>query len=216
MAANGETDDLLKMYTKEMGRPLGPFFHHLWQDLAHLHLKWNEYLPLFGRSKDRVDDLNRAASGFFFLVQDMWWDDILLTLWKLTDKDPRTLSIRRLPSMVRPASRAQLKPKIDAAVLACKFAHQVRHNMIAHRNAAIAMRVKSTPPSTRADVKRAIAALDDVFDFVHAAYMDQEPMMWEHLDVLGGSEAVLWIVRRGLKARDDDREDHRPPIRFHD
>jgi hypothetical protein len=40
--------------------------------------------------------------------------------------------------------------------------------------------------------------------------------MWEHLDALGGSESVLWIVRRGLKARDDDFAARLMPMRFAD
>ncbi len=35
MAENLDGNDLLKMYTAKMGKPFGPFFHHLWQDLAH-------------------------------------------------------------------------------------------------------------------------------------------------------------------------------------
>lgn len=46
-----EPDDLLDLYTRAMGKPLGPFFHQLWQDVAALHLKWNEYLPCSGRIK---------------------------------------------------------------------------------------------------------------------------------------------------------------------
>ena len=69
--------------------------------LAHLHLKWNQYVPLFGTSKARIDSPNRAAPNFFGIVQDMWWNDLLLMLWKLTDKDTRTLSIRCLPDLAR-------------------------------------------------------------------------------------------------------------------
>ena len=50
------------------------------------------------KSKARIDSLNRAAPNFFGMVQDMWWNDLLLMLWKLTDKDARMQSILRLPS----------------------------------------------------------------------------------------------------------------------
>lgn len=215
MAENLDGDDLLKMYTAKMGKPFGPFFHHLWQDLAHLHLQWNEYLPLFGANRSRVDTLNKAAPHFFGMVQDVWWNDLLLRLWKLTDKDTRTLSVLRLPELA-PALAVPLEPRIKNAVAVCKFAHKVRHNLIAHRNTAIAMKVSATPPSSRTDVKNAIDALDGVFNFVHGHYTGEDPMLWGHLDGLGGSESVLWIVRRGLKAREDDFAARRPPMRFHD
>ncbi len=40
--------------------------------------------------------------------------------------------------------------------------------------------------------------------------------MYDNLDILGGSDAILWIVRRGLAARDDDFKNRRPPMRFSD
>jgi hypothetical protein len=214
MSETRDGDDLLNLYTQKMGRPLGTFFHQLWQDLAHLHLKWNEYVPLFGTSKVRIESLNRAAPSFFGMVQDPWWDDLLLMLWRLTDKDTRTLSICRLPDLTPVSLSAELTPEIADAVRTCKFAHKVRHALIAHRNADVAMKVKPTPKASRAEVRNAIAALDHVFDFVHGWYTKEGPMMWEHLDARGGSEAVLWIVRRGLKAIDDDAASRILPMRF--
>jgi hypothetical protein len=41
-------------------------------------------------------------------------------------------------------------------------------------------------------------------------------MMWDHLDALGGSEQLRWLVRRALKAREDDFAASRPPMRFPD
>jgi hypothetical protein len=216
MSDSRDEADLFKMYTAKMGQPLGPFFHHLWQDLAHLHLTWNEYLPLFGKNQARFDTMNKAAPGFFGLVHDMWWNDILLMLWKLTDKDTRTLSVLRLPDLTPASLHAALQPKIDDAVAACKFAHRVRHNLIAHRNADIAMGARSMPTSSRAQIQTAVDALDEVFSFLHRTYTNEGPVMWEHLDARGGSEYMLWIVRRGLKARDDDFESHKPPMRFDD
>lgn len=160
--------------------------------------------------------MNRAAPGFFALVYDMWWHDIVLTLWKLTDENEKTLSIRQLPGIVPEPLRSQLRPKVAAAMAACKFTHKLRHNLIAHRNAAVAMKLEPKPASSREEVRIAIAALDTVFDLLHGAYTDEEPLMWERLDVRGCSEALLWIVRRGLQARDEDIQQRRPFMQFAD
>jgi hypothetical protein len=216
MSESRAADDLLTMYTDKMGDRLGPFFHHLWQDLAHLHLKWNEYLPLFGRSEARFNTIMKAAPGFFGMVYDMWWNDILLMLWKLTDKDTRTLSILRLKELTPVILQKELEPRVAAAVAACEFAHTVRHTIIAHRNADIAMKRAPMPESSREDVRKAIAALDEVFNLLHSHYTEEDGMMWDHLDALGGSEQLLWLVRRALKAREDDFAARRPPMRFPD
>ena len=70
--------ELKQRYCAAMGAPLGEVFHHLMQETAFLHLKWNEYEHLFGVSAEQIDLLNRAASGFFWLVQDSLWDGLLL------------------------------------------------------------------------------------------------------------------------------------------
>jgi hypothetical protein len=108
----------------------------------------------------------------------------------------------------------ELQLTIDNAIAACTLAHKVRHTIIAHRNADVAMKRKPVPEASRADVRKAIDALDEVFNFVHTKYTDEGPMMWEHLDALGGSEHLLWLVRRALKARDDDFEKHLAPMKF--
>ena len=143
MSETRDGDDLLKMYTRKMGKPLGTFFHHLWQDLAHLHLKWNEYVPLFGRSKARIDSL----------------------------KGPRR-TLRHVQTCVTP------------------------------------MKVKPMPKSSRADIQKAIAALDDMFNFVHGSYTNEGPIMWEHLDAWVERSACSLAAREGAwlpGARRSDR-----------
>ena len=65
--------ELKQRYCDAMGAELGEVFHHLMQETAFLHLKWNEYERLFGASAEQIALLNRAAPGFFWLVQDSWW-----------------------------------------------------------------------------------------------------------------------------------------------
>jgi hypothetical protein len=62
--------------------PISPAFHHLYNDNARLHLKWNEFLKLFVKSPAQMRDLNTAAPGFFHQVQELWWDDMLLHIFE--------------------------------------------------------------------------------------------------------------------------------------
>ena len=57
-------------YSEKMGFDLGQVFHHLMQEVAFLHLKWNEYRNLFDVSPEQMALLNRAAPGFFWLIED--------------------------------------------------------------------------------------------------------------------------------------------------
>ena len=71
-------------HTDTTGRGLGPVFNRLWNDAAWLHLKWNEFVKLFTKSPAQMRDLN-TAPGFFHQVQELWWHDLLLHIFRMTD-----------------------------------------------------------------------------------------------------------------------------------
>jgi hypothetical protein len=214
MAEHLSADDTKTNYIKVMGRQLGADFHELMQDAARLHLKWNEFLPLYAGPKSRIDDMNKAAPGFFFLAQAAWWNDIILHIFRMTDPDKKVLSILKLK--VPSELNAGFQAKLSALKAATKFAHKLRHEYIAHRNREVALEVRPVPPSSVADVNGAIAAIDDALHFVDHHFTGQGPTLYEYLDILGGSQALIWIVRRGLKARDEDFAAFTAPLRFPD
>lgn len=92
-------------YIKHMGEPLGSLFYALWQEVAWVRVKWQEYIELFGKKPSRVDLLNKSAPLFFRIVQNVLWYDILMHIARLTDppksKGKPNLTIRRLPELVR-------------------------------------------------------------------------------------------------------------------
>jgi len=64
--------------------------------------------------------------------------------------------------------------------------------------------VKPVPRSSREQVGKAIGVIDEALHFVDHHYTGIKPTMYDRLDIRGGSDAILWIVQRGLAARDDD------------
>jgi hypothetical protein len=63
---------------RAMGPEFGALYDALWQQVAWLHNKWEQYVDLFGTKPSRVTLLNRAAPKFFRVVQDTLWEDVLL------------------------------------------------------------------------------------------------------------------------------------------
>jgi hypothetical protein len=123
---------LKQRYRDVMGNELGEVFHNLMQEAAFLHLKWNEYLALFGTGPERVDLLNKAAPGFFHLVQDSWWDDLLLHVSRMTDDRNDVLTVKRLPRLVQVAIRDEVHARLGVFDKAAKFARDLRNLHIAH------------------------------------------------------------------------------------
>jgi hypothetical protein len=205
-------DQIRANYIAVMGPSLGAEFHELMQDAARLHLKWNEFKTLFSAGTEKIELLNKTAPGFFWLTQNAWWHDIVLHIFRMSDDDRKVLSILKLK--VPSALVDEFKVKIHALKAATKFAHKLRNEYIAHRNREVALQVRPIPDSSLQQVQTAIAAIDDALHLVDQHFTKRLPTMYDRLDIRGGSKSLLWIVRRGLVARDDDISHHRPMMRF--
>jgi len=203
-------------YVGLMGPQPGEAFAELMQDAARLHLKWNEFLALFAVSPAQIDTLNKTAPGFFYLVSEAWWDGLILHIFRMTDNNRKVLSLVTLSKLLPAAIRAGYEPKLKLALTASRFAHDLRHADIGHRNREVALKVKPLPRSSREQIRKAIGAIDDALHLVDHCYTGNEAPIYDHLDIRGGAGAILWIVKRGLRARDDDFTARRPPMRFPD
>jgi hypothetical protein len=200
-----ETDDEMKQrHIGAMGRELGEVYHRLWNDAAWLHLKWNEFVWLFEAA--HIQTLNSVAPGFFWQVKDVWWQDILLHLCRMTESRSDVLSVYTLHRTTRVAIREELKRRTDRLMAAVAFAEDARNRLIAHRNRDLALN-RTTKPidfGSLTQVKAAIGALDDVIHYVDHLYYGGTPPMYDHLEHLGGVKTLLEMLDRGL--RDRDRE----------
>jgi hypothetical protein len=100
-------EEAKKANIEKMGEPLGTLFSALWQEVAMLHVRWREYVALFGTKPERIDLLNREAPHFFRMLQDELWESTLLSLARLTDpsnsqgnRDRSNLTINALPALI--------------------------------------------------------------------------------------------------------------------
>ena len=137
-------------------------------------------------------------------------------LHRLTDHNKKVLSLVTLKKLLPPAIQCSYDQELKLALAASRFAHDLRHADIGHRNREVALRVKPFPRSSRDQVRKAIAAVDHALHFVVHHYTGNEPTIYDHLEIRGGSSAILWMVRRGLAATDDDFKNHRLPMQFAD
>src|SRR5262245_39440881 len=68
-----------------MGSELGLYFHCIEQDSDSLAIKWCEFATLYAETPARTDLLNMVAPTFFYLVKQLFWQDAILHLCRLTD-----------------------------------------------------------------------------------------------------------------------------------
>ena len=97
-------DEVLNEAITAMGSPLGDVYHALGDEVAWLHLKWNDFRELFADS-DLVDVLNSAAPTFFHDLQRLSWEDLLMHLCRVTDRT-MTFGKENLTAVARPRNIA--------------------------------------------------------------------------------------------------------------
>lgn len=126
-----------------MGQSLGEQYTALWQELAWLYRVWGEYVDLYGTKPSRVDLLNRSAGGFFRVVQDALWEQVLLHIARLTDpamsSGKTNLSIQSLLSVTDDKLKDTVSKHVDEALRASAFCRDWRNRRIAHRDLDLAL-----------------------------------------------------------------------------
>lgn len=195
-----------------MGQQLGPLYHALWQQVAWLHQKWQQYVELYGAKESRLTVLNQAAPLFFRVVQDTLWEDVLLPIARLTDSPESmkkaNLSITRLPALIVDAQTKQtVETLVTEALTASGFCRDWRNRHIAHKALQLALGASALPlkPASRAKVKEAIKALDTVLNAISAHYLDSTT----HFSGVGsadGALSLLYVLDDGIKTGEARRE----------
>ncbi len=195
-----------------MGSDLGSLYDALWQDLAWVYHKWDEYVQLFGKQESRIELLNRAAPAFFRVVQDTLWEDVLLHIARLTDKAATSgkanLSVLRLPNLIDDAPLKSRLDELNMAVMAStEFCRDWRNRRIAHTDLGLALGHGVDPllPASREKVKVALASIAAVLDAVSLHYK-KSTTFFEVDGSPGGAVQLLYVIDDGLQANDERKK----------
>jgi hypothetical protein len=202
-------EDIEQHYIDAMSMELGQTFFRLLNESARVHLKWQEYVALFGTDPSRIELLNRAAAGFFRLVQESLWDDILLHISRLTD--PRivatkdTLTLERLPHLVDaelcPDAQRLLQVIHDKTL----FARDWRIRRIAHPDVRAALHRGAAPleEATRQSVEEALDAIAQLLNIIECHYCGSALTRYDRASHPGDAEALLQVLRQAVERRAD-------------
>jgi len=193
---------------KKMGQELGAQYAELWQDIAHLHMNWGEYVVLFGTKPSRVDLLNRAAPAFFGMFEREMWKSILLHLARLTDpteslgnRRKKNLTLQNLPGLVGdPHLKKRLEDLLVEAEKCTKFCRDWRNRTIAHRDLDLAL---DRPPvalenGSRRNVNDALDIIVKTLNELSHHYLDTQNH-FRAVGWIGGATSLLHVIDDGLR-----------------
>jgi hypothetical protein len=194
--------------TKPIPAEVAPVYEELRSKVTWLHGRWICYRQLYAVSPKRIDLLNKSAETFFFIIQDVLFDEVQVSLSKLTD--PATtgkhdnLSLEQLQQRLEthgdPALAKSCRALLDTLHVQCSAFRTRRHKKLAHLDLSVALR---TPAQPLPDISRQMVedALNTVRAYLNAIehYYNDNTWGYEHFIMRSDGEALIATLRAGLR-----------------
>ena len=204
-------DEARLEYCSVMGEELGTAYHLLWNHCAHLHIRWEEFLEMFGKNPEEFEVMNAVAPGFFKSVQDISWESILLGLCRFADPakvgQRKTLSLDALQNFAASKEVVGLSALIEAARSKIKFAQDWRNRTIAHLDLehAIDREAKPLAAASQMHVCEALAAIVAVLSAIDHRFTGRSLMFDGTSWNWGGTHLIseLRLVTRLRREREE-------------
>jgi hypothetical protein len=201
-------------YIAKMGQPLGAQFAELWQQVADLHMKWLEYVELYGTNQKRFDLMHKAAPHFFQMLGDMMYRDTLLHIARLTDKQnnyppKRRLTLRNLSQLVKdPTIRSQVEVLFVKVEQDAELVRDWRDRAGAHLSLSFALDDPSAPSvmmPSRKQINDMVDGIVALMNAVSAHYNDSQSIFRIGTSA-GGALCLLYVLDSGIRADASRRE----------
>lgn len=210
-------EEVRQEHVDVLGPELGPVYHDLYNQCLWLHVKWQQFVELYGTKPERIKLLNRTARLFFRIVHTTLWEDTLLNLARLTDpafsgigKNKKSnLTLQCVPGLVADETfRADIQALVDTAIAATAFARDWRNRRIAHRDFALAISTGAQPlaPASRKSVDDALKAVSRIVERLNEYYLKSD-LRLELVTQTTANDAMtlLYVMRDGLEADENRR-----------
>lgn len=219
MAKNFTAEQVRERHVKCLNQifepPCGEVFNAIYNQAIELMLRWNEFCVLFASSAERVQELNETAGYFFYTVQSTLYDDVLLRIRRLTDREKSmgkdTLVLRRMVLLC--PSDLRLEDLVKTAEAASDFAKEYRNKRLAHNDldSILERSAKPMTKGSRTQVSNAVDAIYSVVQHVSKVHLDA-PLSSRLIGPDGGAEALIASVERGVLAKKEYMEKLRGKI----
>lgn len=225
-------EEVKSEYIEKMGKELGAQCYALWQEFILLAMKWGEYEALYGEGSRRVDLLNEAAPAFFWVVENVIWDDMLLHISRLTDNTAvsgkSNLTLQNLPGLVEnPAIKAALEDLVKTALDKTKSFRDLRNRRLAHSDLDLRINnatARPLAPANKAEVREAVHAIREVLTGLEKHYLGTEALFVGSITRRGALDLIPILyfgIREQAKANERIRagqgtEEDYPAVKLRD
>jgi hypothetical protein len=199
--------EIKQEYVAAMGLKVGELFHDLWDEVASLHMYWAEYVELYARGAERVAMLNRSASSFFWIVEKVLWEHMLIQITRLLDKskhyEKEQATLKALRDQLDGELKSEAARQLELIRKRAGFCWDWRNRYLAHRDRDLALERAAKPLrlGTMDDVEKILETMADMLNAVREHYgMPRIP--FDAPPPIGGVHMLLRTLQLGLMMKD--------------
>jgi len=209
MGTTKTAEEVKKEQQSIMGIELGSLYNLLYNETIWLHYKWIEFEELYGVKESRIKMLNQSAPFFFFIIQKVLWENILLGIARITDStktgDKRNISIQALPDLIENEElREKIKIEINEILQKTKFCRDWRNRWIAHYDYNLSLDSNAQPLETanRKLIKESLKQITAFINILHEHYFKSR-LMLDHIKNNRGANLLLRTLKDGLREKEN-------------
>jgi hypothetical protein len=197
MSTHRNSQQIQIHFQEKMGDELGAVFYKIYNQVIFLHKQWYNYLELFGVDEKRIHVLNESASFFFFIVQKGLFENIIMSIARLTDPEKtgryKNLSILTLPGLIQDEElKKEVALQIDWILLnAVAFAREWRMKKFAHSDYDISLgKATLQEEASKQNIKLALESIRNLLNSITFHYLNYRTY-FENKDTTRGSKSLL-------------------------
>lgn len=209
------TEKVKASMIEKMGTDFGSLFYSLYNEITWLTFKWLEFSELYGTKGSRVELMNKSAPFFFFVVQKVLWDNLLLGIARITDPiesrgkkstTRKNVTLKALGQYIQDDSlKIEIENDLNEIIAKSEFCRDWRNRLIAHIDYELNVdRLNAEPlkPATRRDLRQTIEKIHELYNKVSHKYLGSTTA-WNMLTSNRGAVSLLYRIEDGLRFDED-------------
>lgn len=173
-------EKIKKNMTKVLGIDFGSMLFALYNEIIWLTFQWIEFKELFGTKESRIELMNEVAPFFFFAIQKVLRENLMLGISKITDPvkscGKRNTTINAIPMFIKDNNfKNELEKDIKEILDYSSFCRDWRNRWIAHLDYELATHKQNAKPlelTTRQKLKFTIEKLQDFYHKIESKYFN--------------------------------------------
>ena len=199
------TEQIKEEMIQKLGTDFGSLFYSLYNEITWLTFKWIEFRELYGTKESRFELMNKVAPFFFFTIQKVLWENLLLGVARITDP-PETMgkkntTLKALGQYLQDDFKTEIEGDLNDILTESKFCRDWRNRWIAHMDYELSVdRQNARPlePATRQKLRVTIEKIHSLYNKISFKYLGSTTA-WQMLDSDRGAISLLYRIEDGLR-----------------